>query len=352
VSEYLDLVAFSVILWLIVGSLTFSRSCSIYYGPDSVHSEFEADSCSVAFGLPTCAQWKPDSLAFLKLLTNQAPPVVGGMCLVGILAATMSTADGAILALGTVMSNNLFRHLGRWLPSKAVTNENLLLVARISTLPLTIASTSIAAYYRKTDEAHAAGATGYLLIVAFDIVFATVVVPLFGAFYTKKPSPRAALLSIIAGATTRIVMEFALPKDGNLLLPYDDPEFLDYGPAASTLPPAFIDTNSTDGTWAPDVDICYQETYRDFTGVDSLTAAIVSLLVFTSVQYLEHFKGEALFQFTGGTGYDKSKDGSDKEKLDDWTTPVEVLFAAMVRDTSCVTRGWWTDSRYRMVCSH
>jgi Na+/proline symporter len=326
---------------MIVDSLTFSRSCSVYYGPDSVHSELETDSCSVALGLPTCAQWKPDSLAFLKLLTNQAPPFVGGVCLVGILLATMSTADGAILALGTVMSNNLFRHLGHWLPSKAVTNENILLVARISTLPLTIAATSIAAYYREPagQAQNAAGATGYLLIVAFDIVFATVVVPLFGAFYTKNPSPRAALLSILAGATTRLAMEFALPKDGSLLLPYDDPEFFDYGPGASTLPPAFIDTNSTEGTWDPEVDICYQETFSDFTGVDSLAAPIVSLLVFTLVQCLEHFKGEALFQFAGGVGYDKSKNESEKEKLADWTTPVEVLFSAVVSDASCVTRG-------------
>ena len=51
----------------------------------------------------------------------------------------------------------------------------------------------------------------------FCVVLATVVVPLFGAFYAKKPSPRAALLSILAGGITRFVTELALPKDGSLL---------------------------------------------------------------------------------------------------------------------------------------
>jgi hypothetical protein len=28
-----------------------------YYGPDSVHAEFIADSCSTILGMPTCAAW-------------------------------------------------------------------------------------------------------------------------------------------------------------------------------------------------------------------------------------------------------------------------------------------------------
>ena len=39
-------------------------------------------------------------------------------------------------------------------------------------------------------------------------------------FYTKNPSPRAALLSILGGGITRLVTEITLPKDGSLLLPF------------------------------------------------------------------------------------------------------------------------------------
>jgi hypothetical protein len=84
---------------------------SVYYGPDSIHGEFEADTCALQLGLPTCALWVPDTTAFIKLLTHEAPDFLGGWCLVGIIAASMSTADGAILAMGTVVSHNIMRQL-------------------------------------------------------------------------------------------------------------------------------------------------------------------------------------------------------------------------------------------------
>lgn len=104
-----------------------------------------------------------------------------------------------------------------WFPN-IVTPDNLLTVARVTTIPFTLASTLIAAYYRSSSTS---GGTGYLLIVAFDIMFASTVVPLFGAYYAVMPSPRAALVSILGGVITRLVMEFTLPKDGYFLLPYD-----------------------------------------------------------------------------------------------------------------------------------
>jgi hypothetical protein len=275
---------------------------SVYYGPDSIHGEFEADTCAVQLGLPTCALWVPDPTAFIKLLTHEAPDFLGGWCLVGIIAASMSTADGAILAMGTVMSHNVMRSFDRWYPN-LVTADNLLFMARTTTLPFTLISTLIAAYYKNSGSA--AGATGYLLIVAFDIVFATVVVPLFGCFYCKNPSPRAAVVGILGGIITRVVLEFALPKDGLLLLPFDDPTFLDVGPAASSLLPSFIDADPAD-YWNPENEACTQETFEDYTGVDSLAAPLVNLILFVSIQFLENYRGKALFEFGGSEGYIKN----------------------------------------------
>lgn len=272
-----------------------------HYGPDSIHAEFEADTCSAILGLPTCAMWVPDSLAFVKLLTHQAPSFLGGWCLFGIVAASMSTADGAILAMGTVFSHNLVRQFDAIKPD-LITNENLLSMARASTIPLTLASTLIAAYFR---SGHSAGATGYLLIVAFDVVLATVVVPLFGCYYTKKPGPAAALLSIIAGAATRVILEYALPKDGFLLLPFPEDEFLNYGAAASANFPPFFD-EPAEALWNPDVEQCKQERFEDYTGVDSLSAFFVSLIVFVTVQYIENMNGEPLFTLAGMEPYIKN----------------------------------------------
>jgi Na+/proline symporter len=233
----------------------------------------------------------------------------------------MSTADGAILAMGTVFSHNVVRHLDPFFPG-LVTNENLLTAARLATIPLTLAATFIAAYYQSDNPA---GSTGYLLIVAFDVVLATVVVPLFGCFYTKTPRPNAAFLSILGGALTRIVLEFTLPKDGFLLLPYDVPEFQDYGPAASDKLPVWIDAPA-DEVWNPDAEQCDQPQYRDFTGVDSLSAFFVSFLIFVTVQTLEHHMGKPLFTFAGLEPYTKDlgdDDGKTKEDVSKTTTKNE-----------------------------
>jgi Na+/proline symporter len=63
----------------------------VYYGPDSARAHFETDSCHVILGLPTCGLWLPDSEAFVKLLSNEAPAFIGAWCLVGIVAASMSS---------------------------------------------------------------------------------------------------------------------------------------------------------------------------------------------------------------------------------------------------------------------
>ena len=110
-------------------------------------------------GLPTCAEWIPDDLAFVKLLTHEASPFLGAWCLIGIVAASMSTADGAILAMGTVWSHNIQRQLGTYYPA-LVDPDNLLLAARLSTIPFSLAATIIASQVQKT---------GYLLIVALYV---------------------------------------------------------------------------------------------------------------------------------------------------------------------------------------
>lgn len=142
---------------------------SYHYGPDSIHSEFDTDTCAVQLGLPQCAAWIPDPQAFIKLVTHEAPDWLGAWCLIGIIAASMSTADGAILAMGTVMAHNVLRQFDAWFPS-LVTPDNLLLMARITTIPVTLIAAILASFYRSS---HSAGATGYLLIVAFDIMLAT-----------------------------------------------------------------------------------------------------------------------------------------------------------------------------------
>jgi len=269
-------------------------------------------------------------MAFPKLTTHQAPGIIGGWCLVGIVAASLSTASGAILAMGTVFSHNIVRQLDAIRPD-IVTTDTLLFMARLMTLPFALISACLAAYYRET---------GYLLIVAFDIVLASVVAPLVACFYVANPSPRAALLSTLAGTLTRVIMEFSLPKDGFLLLPFQTSEFLNYGPAASADLPTFVDPgNGTVPQWDPEAQPCEQAQFKDFTGVDSLTAFLLSILVFVGVQFIETRLrgGEPLFDFPGLQGYEKDV-GQQKEEgqkgLDDTVKAGEGLPEELQGDIS------------------
>ncbi|PNH00857.1 High-affinity choline transporter 1, partial [Tetrabaena socialis] len=85
-----------------------------HYGPDSVYANFEADTCSLPLGLPSCAEWVPDGKdALFKLLWEHGPKALGAWTLVAIVTASMSTADGAILATSTVMAHNIWRKTWR-----------------------------------------------------------------------------------------------------------------------------------------------------------------------------------------------------------------------------------------------
>jgi hypothetical protein len=218
----------------------------------------------------------------------------------------MGTASGAILSMGTVMSHNVGRQVDYFLPG-FVNNANLLFICRVATLPTTVIAAFIASW--KADK------TGYLLIVAFDIVLATVVIPLLGCFYAQNPSPRAAIAAIIGGAGTRIMLEFALPKDGYLVASFPGDNFLHFGPAASTSFPTYIDVESSKH-WDPQEEPCFQERMNDATGVDSLLAPMVALALFLTIQYLENrVYHRPLFSFPGDAGYDKCTDSTTRPKV-------------------------------------
>lgn len=155
-----------------------------------------------------------------------------------------------------------------------------------------------------------------------DIMFAAVVVPLFGVFYTPggNPSPRAAFLSVVVGATTRVVLEFALPKDGYLILPYNHPEFVDYGPAASADFPTFFDMEEV---WDPEAFPCDAPQLEDYTGVDSLAAPLGALIVYVVVTMLERASGGPLFTFPGLEGYEKYLGDHEEKDIDETKKVVE-----------------------------
>eukprot|EP00747_Dinoflagellata_sp_TGD_P218602 gnl/TRDRNA2_/TRDRNA2_90823_c0_seq1.p1 gnl/TRDRNA2_/TRDRNA2_90823_c0~~gnl/TRDRNA2_/TRDRNA2_90823_c0_seq1.p1 ORF type:complete len:554 (+),score=95.48 gnl/TRDRNA2_/TRDRNA2_90823_c0_seq1:117-1664(+) len=347
-----------IIAGLVAGFLGFLNTFNAgttraLYGPSSPHAEFVANSCSADItvigcfgsaagfpelgkvcnavpvpGVPTCGEWKPDPYANLKMLTCTKPDChyfldfdgsggykpgeegnypmngfLGTWYLLGIVAASMSTADGAIVALGTVFSHNLIRKSGK------VTNANLLHFARASTLLFSIIAGLIA--MTRPNE------TGYFLIVAFDCVFAAGVVPLFALVYWPNIKPEAGFFSLVSGAVIRIILEVGLPKDGLLLWAgtfarnfgpgIEDPEMFDEAIMFGKLP-----------------DICPQENLLDMTGFDSLLSPVISLITLVVVQLIP-FKGIGGRWFTPVPAPDYEQNG---EK------PTEVAPASSTNETA------------------
>jgi Na+/pantothenate symporter len=54
---------------------------------------------------------------------------------------------------------------------------------------------------------------GILLIIAFDIVLAGCVVPLFAGVYWKKASTAGAIASIVVGTSARLIAHFVTPPE-------------------------------------------------------------------------------------------------------------------------------------------
>ena len=120
------------------------------------------------------------------------------MVFVGVLGASMSTANGAILVISVVLARNVYQ---RW-TAVEVTDSRLLLISRLMTIPTALAGACVAWQWPQP---------GILLVVAFDIVFAGCVVPLFAGVYWSRSTSEAAFAAIIVGTTARLVGHFVVP---------------------------------------------------------------------------------------------------------------------------------------------
>ncbi|MEX2301950.1 MAG: sodium:solute symporter family protein [Bryobacterales bacterium] len=143
-----------------------------------------------------------DNRMVLPTLTaaGHAPFWIGLLVMIGVVGASMSTCDGAILATSAVIARNIIQ---RWKTVK-LDDHKLLTYTRIVAAPMTIGGT-LFAWYRPEP--------GLLLVLAFDIVFAGCVVPLFMGVYWPKANPTGAMASILCGTAARILCAFTVPEE-------------------------------------------------------------------------------------------------------------------------------------------
>ena len=143
---------------------------------------------------------------FPELAINHVPFAIGVAMLMGVLGASMSTANGGLLAISSVMSRNIIQRdiLKRVLKRPGLNDKELLVTTRIFTIPMMIAA-FILAYLIPQP--------GVYLILAFDIVFAGAWAPLTLGLFWKKANTPAALVSLIFGSAFRLVMYYITPVE-------------------------------------------------------------------------------------------------------------------------------------------
>ncbi|MBL8210764.1 MAG: hypothetical protein JNK87_08640 [Bryobacterales bacterium] len=158
-------------------------------------------ACATILGLaaiPTIPTIGDTRMVLPTFATNHLPFWMGMMVFLGVLGASMSTANGAILVISVVLARNIVQ---RWTP-RNFTDRELLNLSRFMAIPTALAA-GLLAWWKPEP--------GILLVVAFDIVFAGCVVPLFLGVYWKKATSLSAIMAVVAGTTCRAIAYFVTP---------------------------------------------------------------------------------------------------------------------------------------------
>src|ERR671921_1037039 len=144
--------------------------------------------------------------AYPTLAINHVPYPIGAALLMGVLGASMSTANGGLLAISSVMSRNIIQRdiLRRMLRRPGLDDRRLLFTTRIFTIPMMIAAFVLGYLIPQP---------GVYLILAFDIVFAGAWAPLTLGLFWRKANTPAAITSLIVGSALRLLMFFVIPAD-------------------------------------------------------------------------------------------------------------------------------------------
>ena len=155
----------------------------------------------VALGAPQILEQAgvtADGPVLYALLQNVVPPLLGLIVIAAILSASLSTGDGAILGTSSVIAQNILGIRHRQVSGA----DRLLWITRLMAVPIALMGILFAL---RVPE------TGILLLLAFDIGFAGLVVPLAGGLFWSGATSQGALACIILGSLTRLVLFVLMP---------------------------------------------------------------------------------------------------------------------------------------------
>lgn len=130
-----------------------------------------------------------------QLLDDYAPPLLAMLVLSGIIAASFSTASGAILATSAIAVRNIFGVRRVPGPREVVGADPLLRWTRLAMVPVVVCGSFLAIQVAQT---------GILLTLAFDIMLACLAAPFIFGVYWRRPGPSAYLAAAGVGLVVRL----------------------------------------------------------------------------------------------------------------------------------------------------
>ncbi|MET8798830.1 sodium:solute symporter family protein [Nocardia sp. NPDC004568] len=135
----------------------------------------------------------------LALLDEHAPVGLAILVLSAIVAASCSTANGAILGTASVATRNI---AGRTDRTDAAGRDTLLRDVRLTMIPVVAVAIFFAVQVPQT---------GILLTLAFDLMLAALIVPFVAAHLTSRITTAAAVAAMVAGLGVRLVLFVLTP---------------------------------------------------------------------------------------------------------------------------------------------
>src|SRR5918996_1959662 len=149
----------------------------------------------------------PDPFAmFPQLAINHMPFWLGAILFMAVAGASISTANGALLAMGSVFARNiLHRKIMKGLMKKEGLNDRSLLKATRVFVILVMIGGMLLGY--------SVPAPGVLVILTFDLVFSGLFACLLFGVFWKKANAAAAMACIAVGVALRIGLFFLVPPE-------------------------------------------------------------------------------------------------------------------------------------------
>lgn len=133
-----------------------------------------------------------DGPVLFTLLDDYAPPLIAILVLSGVVAASFSTASGAILATSAIAVRNLVK-IRR---SAGAVSDPLLRWTRLAMVPIVVLGSFFAIQVSQT---------GILLTLAFDLLLACLAAPFLIGLFWKRPGAMAALVAAAVGLVVRVI---------------------------------------------------------------------------------------------------------------------------------------------------